>query len=140
MNLPPDQTSGAGSDSSGWALADLAGRIMLTHRLAPEHLMAAIGLTREQAVTLIAEGRLSMQLDGVQQQRLRLFVNILQRLEWRLNHDSGAIRHALDLPLAVLDGKAPAQLFSGSIDDLRAVRLSVDSVAAPKVKWYRIGH
>lgn len=113
---------------------------MLTHRLAPEHLMAVMDLTHEQAVALIAEGRLSVQLDCEQQQRLRLFVNILHRLEWRLNHDSGAIRHAIDLPLAVLDGKAPAQLFSGSIDDLRAVRLSIDSVEAPKVKWYRIGH
>lgn len=140
MNLPPDQTSGAVSDPLGWALADLAGRIMLTHRLAPEHLMAVIDLTHEQAIALITEGRLSVQLDCVQQQRLRLFVNILQRLEWRLAHDSGAIRHAIDLPLAVLNGKAPAQLFGGSIDDLRAVRLSIDSVEAPKVKWYRIGH
>ncbi|GAA3268774.1 hypothetical protein [Sphingomonas yabuuchiae] len=121
-------------------MADLAGRIMLTHRLVPEHLMAVIDLTHEQAVALIAEGRLSVQLDCEQQQRLRLFVNILHRLEWRLNHDSDAIRHALDLPLAVLDNKAPAQLFCGSIDDLRAVRLSIDSVEAPKVKWYRTGH
>ncbi|MGN5376090.1 hypothetical protein [Sphingomonas hankookensis] len=44
-------------------MADLAGRIMLTHRLAPEHLMAVIDLTHEQAVALITEGRLSMQLD-----------------------------------------------------------------------------
>ncbi len=128
-------------DSKGDAdLIDLAGRIMLTHAIDPRHAMCVLGIDRPEAEDLIHAGRLWAPLGVVREGRLRLLVNILMRLEHRLHHDSGAIRHALDAPLDTLGGAAPADLLGGSLEDLRRVRGAIDAVEAPKIKWWRIGH
>ncbi len=86
-------------DRDGAALVDQAGRIMLTHGIDPNHAMRLLDIDRTEAEDMIHLGRLWSPVDTARAERLRLFINILMRLEWRLNHDSRAIRHALDLPL-----------------------------------------
>lgn len=127
-------------DGDGAALVDLAGRIMLTHGIDPDHAVRLLGIASGEAEDMIQLGRLWSPLDTARVERLRLFINILMRLEWRLNHDSRAIRHALDLPLDALGGAAPADRFGGSLEDLRELRGAIDSVAAPTIKWWRVGH
>jgi len=127
-------------DRDGAALVDQAGRIMLTHGIDPSHAMHLLDIDRTEAEDMIHLGRLWSPVDTARAERLRLFINILMRLEWRLNHDSRAIRHALDLPLDALDGAAPADRFGGSLEDLRELRGAIDSVAAPTIKWWRVGH
>lgn len=127
-------------DDAGAPLVDQAGRIMLTHRIDPGHAVRLLGIARAEAKDMIHLGRLWSPLDTARVERLRLFINILMRLEWRLNHDSRAIRHALDLPLDALGGASPAERFGGSLDDLRELRGAIDSVAAPTIKWWRVGH
>lgn len=127
-------------DEAGAALVDQAGRIMLTHRIDPGHAMRLLDIDRTEAEDMIHLGRLWSPVDTARAERLRLFINILMRLEWRLNHDSRAIRHALDLPLDALGGAAPADRFGGSLEDLRELRGAIDSVAAPTIKWWRVGH
>lgn len=127
-------------DRDGAALVDQAGRIMLTHGIDPSHAVRLLGIASGEAEDMIQLGRLWSPLDTARVERLRLFINILMRLEWRLNHDSRAIRHALDLPLDALGGAAPAERFGGSLEDLRELRVAIDSVAAPTIKWWRVGH
>lgn len=127
-------------DEAGAALVDQAGRIMLTHRIDPGHAMRLLDIDRAEAEGMIHLGRLWSSVDTARLERLRLFINILMRLEWRLNHDSRAIRHALDLPLDVLGGASPAERFGGSLEDLRELRGAIDSVVAPTIKWWRVGH
>ncbi len=91
----------------------------------------------------VKRGILRLQLpshDGIQHDRVRLFANILQRLEWRLRHDASAIRRAFDLPLDTLSGRTPTGMLGGSLDDLRRLRAAIDTIEAPAVKWYRVGH
>lgn len=121
-------------------LIDLAGRLMLTHAIGLEHAMCLLGIDRAEAEGLVRVGRLRAPLDEFKHDRLRLFVNILLRLEWRLHHDSRAIRLALETPIDALNGAAPADLFGGSLDDLRSLRGAVETIEAPKVKWWRVGH
>lgn len=127
-------------DEHGTALVDLAGRIMLTHGIDPGHAMHLLDIDRAEAEDMIQLGRLWSLVDTARVERLRLFINILMRLEWRLNHDSRAIRHALDLPLDALGGAAPADRLGGSLEDLRELRGAIDSVVAPTIKWWRVGH
>lgn len=127
-------------DRDGAALVDQAGRIMLTHGIDPNHAMRLLDIDRTEAEDMIHLGRLWSPVDTARAERLRLFINILMRLEWRLNHDSRAIRHALDLPLDTLSGAAPADRLGGSLEDLRELRGAIDSVAAPTIKWWRVGH
>ncbi|WP_112381373.1 hypothetical protein [Sphingomonas carotinifaciens] len=127
-------------DEAGAALVDLAGRIMLTHGIDPDHAVRLLDIDRTEAEDMIQLGRLWSPLDTASVERLRLFINVLMRLEWRLNHDSRAIRHALDLPLDALGGASPADRFGGSLEDLRELRGAIDSVAAPTIKWWRVGH
>ncbi|HEU4959995.1 MAG TPA: hypothetical protein VFT56_06265 [Sphingomonas sp.] len=121
-------------------MVDLCGRIMLTHHIKPEHAMRVLRIDRDNAVDMIAQGCTTTRLDEAAQERLRLFVNILHRLEHRLRHDGAAIRIALETPLDALEGKAPAELLGGDIAALHAVRKAIDEIQAPKVKWFRIGH
>ena len=127
-------------DDAGAALVDQAGRIMLTHRIDPGHAMRLLDIDRAEGEDMIHLGRLWSPVDTARAERLLLFINILMRLEWRLNHDSRAIRHALDLPLDTLGGAAPADRLGGSLEDLRELRGAIDSVAAPTIKWWRVGH
>lgn len=135
MNYPTDHAPDADA-----ALIDLAGRFMLTHAIAPEHAMRALRIDRDEALALVAEGRLTRPLDADRRERLLLFVNVLQRLEWRLRHESAAVRHALEAPLDALGGASIGQTLDGSLDELRALRRAVDLVEAPKVRWWRVGH
>jgi len=121
-------------------LVDLAGRIMLTHGLDCRHAMRLLAIDRSEAEDLIQFGRLWSPLGIVRHERLRLFVNILMRLEWRLQHDSRAIRNALDRPLDALSGSTPADLLGGRLEDLRKLRSAIATVDAPTVKWWRVGH
>lgn len=82
-------------DEAGAALVDLAGRIMLTHGIDPGHAMRLLDIDRAEAEDMVHVGRLWSPVDTARVERLRLFINILMGLEWRLNHDSRAIRHAL---------------------------------------------
>ncbi len=127
------------AENPGGALLDLIGRIMMTHRLSPDLLVAALGVSPADAAALIDHGRLPSH-GGIQHDRVRLFANILQRLEWRLRHDASAIRRAFDLPLDTLSGRTPAGMLAGSLDDLRRLRTAIDTIEAPAVKWYRVGH
>ncbi len=131
--------TGTGPDYAA-ALVDLAGRIMLTHGVDPEHAMRLLAIDRAEAEDMIRLGRLWSPLGIVRHERLKLFVNILTRLEWRLQHDSRAIRHALDRPLDALGGSAPTDLLGGSLEDLRTLRSAIATVEAPTVKWWRVGH
>ncbi|MDQ1232262.1 hypothetical protein [Sphingomonas sp. SORGH_AS_0879] len=127
-------------DGDSAALVDLAGRIMLTHGINPGYAMRLLDIDRAEAEDMVHLGRLRSPTDTARVERLRLFINILMRLEWRLNHDSRAIRHVLDLPLDALGGASPADRFGGSLDDLRELRGAIDNVAAPAIKWWRVGH
>ncbi|MWC42589.1 hypothetical protein SAMN05216557_101584 [Sphingomonas carotinifaciens] len=127
-------------DEAHAALVDLAGRIMLTHDIDSDHAMRLLSIDRAEAEDMIHLGRLWSPVGVVRAERLRLFINILIRLEWRLNHDSRAIRHAMNLPLDALGGAAPADRFGGSLEDLRELRSAIDTVAAPTIKWWRVGH
>lgn len=126
-------------DDPGWMLLDLTGRIMMTHRLRPDLLVAALGVAPADAAALIDLGRLPS-LVHAEHDRIRLFANILQRLEWRLRHDENAIRRVFEQPLDSLGGRTPAGMLGGSLDDLRQLRSAIDTVEAPAVKWYRVGH
>ncbi|MBB3879137.1 hypothetical protein [Sphingomonas pseudosanguinis] len=127
-------------DEAHAALVDLAGRIMLTHGIDPDHAMRLLSIDRAEAEDMIHLGRLWSPVGVVRAERLRLFINILIRLEWRLNHDSRAIRHAMNLPLDALGGAAPADRLDGSLEDLRELRSAIATVAAPTIKWWRVGH
>ena len=127
------------ADDPGWLLLDLIGRIMMTHRLSPDLLVTTLGVAPADAVALIDHGRLPSP-DHAEHDRVRLFANILQRLEWRLRHDGSAIRRVFEQPLDLLGGRTPAQMLGGSLDDLRQLRSAIDTVEAPAVKWYRVGH
>lgn len=127
-------------DEDHAVLVDLAGRIMLTHGIDPDHAIPLLGIDRAEAEDMIHLGRLWSPVGVVRAERLRLFINILIRMEWRLNHDSRAIRHALNLPLDALGGAAPADRLGGSLEDLRELRSAIDTVAAPTIKWWRVGH
>ena len=141
MGGPPGELPLTGTwDRDRAALVDLASRIILTHGIDPSHAMRLLGIDRAEAQDMVHVGRLWSSVDTARAERLRLFINILMRLEWRLNHDSRAIRHALDLPLDALGGASPADRFGGSLEDLRELRGAIDSVAAPTIKWWRVGH
>ena len=129
-------------DEGHAVLVDLAGRIMLTHGIDPVHAMRLLSIDRAEAKDMIHLGRLWSPVGVVRAERLWLwlFINILIRLEWRLNHDSRAIRHALNLQLDALGGAAPADRLGGSLEDLRELRSAIDTVAAPTIKWWRVGH
>ncbi len=121
-------------DEAGAALVDLAGRIMLTHGIDP---VMPRGCSASRVPKRRHDPARSAVVASGYRSRgaARLFINILMRLEWRLNHDSRAIRHALDLPLDTLGGAAPADRLGGSLEDLRELRGAIDSVAAPTIKW-----
>ncbi|RIA37085.1 hypothetical protein DFR49_2960 [Hephaestia caeni] len=121
-------------------MIDLAGRIMLTHRLAPELAMRALRIERSDAERMIVEGRLSRPLEPTVGERLRLFVNILTRLEHRLRHDSAAIRRAFETPLDALERRSPTDMLNGDAAALFAVRQAIDHIDTPKEKWWRVGH
>lgn len=133
-----DQAAGAPNETT--RLLDLAGRIMLTHCIDPDCAARSLQIDHDDAAELINSGRIQRSLKAVEHERLLLFVNALQRLEWRLKHDSGAIRLALEAPLSALDGASIGRLLSGSLDDLRRLRRAIDTVEVPQAKWYRVGH
>lgn len=124
----------------GTELLDLAGRIMLTHQIAPAHLQKVIGGDLATAKAVIERGPTGHPPDKAATERLALFVNVLLRLEGRLLGNGPAIRRALDVPLPVLGNRAPAALFDGSVDDLRAVRMAIDTIEVPQERWFRVGH
>ena len=121
-------------------LLDLCGRIMLTHALDPDLACRALGITDNDARFMIAGEPPTFTLEADQAVRLPLFANILVRLEVRFRHDGDAMRAALCLPLAALDGAAPADLLGGGVKALLDIRASIDSMAVPTVRWWRIGH
>jgi len=121
-------------------MIDLAGRVMLTHRLDPELAMRVLRIERGDAERMIVEGRLSRPLYPTAGERLRLFVNILTRLEHRLRHDSAAMRRALETPLDALEGRSPADMLNGDTATLFAVRKAIDHIDTPNEKWWRVGH
>lgn len=138
MSSNPDPCApGSGADPM-WPL-DLIGRIMMTHRLPSDYLVVALGMPSGDAVALIDQGRLP-HIDGAQTERLRLFANILQRLEHRLGHDGAAIRRAFECPLGALSGRTPAEMLGGTTDDLWRLRAAIDTIETPGTKWYRVGH
>ncbi len=113
---------------------------MLSHRIDAGHLAALLCIKRCHAEQIIHARRCRPSLGAADRTRLRMFANILIRLEWRFQHDSAAIRRALETPIGVLDVVAPADLFGGSLEDLLAVRRAIDAIETPKVKWWRVGH
>lgn len=121
-------------------LLDLCGRIMFTHALDPDLACRALGITDSDARSLIAGERPTFTLGADQSACLPFFANILVRLELRFRHDGDAMRAAFSLPLPALNGAAPADLLSGGIKALRDIRASIDGMAAPTVRWWRIGH
>ena len=121
-------------------LLDLCGRIMFTHALDPDLACRALGITDNDARSMIAGERPTFPLGVDQAACLPLFANILVRLELRFRHDGDAMRSALSLPLAALNGATPADLLSGGIKALRDIRASIDGMAVPTVRWWRIGH
>lgn len=121
-------------------LLDLAGRIMLTHRIAPEHLHKVIGGDLADAEEIVENGRFERQLDSDTTGLLALFVNVLLRLEWRLRGDGCAIRRAVETPIDELHGKAPADLFGSGPDDLLVLRRAIEMIEAPRERWFRVGH
>jgi len=130
--MPPDQDIAF--------LLDLCGRIMFTHALDPNLACRALGITDNDARSMIAGERSGFTLGADQAACLPLFANILVRLELRFRHDGNAMRAALSQPLATLDGAVPADLLSGGLAALRDIRASIDGMAAPTVRWWRIGH
>lgn len=122
------------------ALIDLAGRLMLTHAIAPEHAMRVLGLSRAEVVGMIDTGLLTCPFTAEQGERLQLFVNLLLRLEWRFGHDGRAIRRALETPLDALGGSSLGDNLDGDLAKLRLLRRLVDEVEAPRVRWWRVGH
>lgn len=121
-------------------LIDLAGRIMWTHAIDPQHVVCVLGITTPEAEEMVRAGRLAEPLGVDRHEQLLLFVNILARLEHRLRHDSRAIRDALEMPLDILGGETIADRLSGSLDDLRALRHAVEALQVVKEKWWRVGH
>lgn len=124
--------------ATAWLL-DLIGRIMMTHRLPPDYLVVALGMSSGDAVALVNDGRLPY-IDGAQTERMRLIANIFQRLEHRLGHDDVAIRRAFESPLGPLSGRTPAEMLGGTTEDLGRLRAAIDTIEAPRTKWYRVGH
>lgn len=122
------------------ALADLGGRIMLTHRLDPALAAKAIGIDAKFAEDIIPHGTLSEPLTEDHHVRLELFVNILVRQEVRLAHDSKAIRQAWVTPLAYLDHQAPGDIVGDGVPALRRIRGAVEHMSAPRVRLWRVGH
>lgn len=121
MASPIDPTDSSFEDDPGWLL-DLIGRIMMTHRLPPDYLVATLGMRRDDATALIDHDRQPRGNAAVQADRVRLFANILQRLEHLLGHDGPAIRRAFECPLDELSGRVPAEMLGGTIDDLWRLR------------------
>jgi hypothetical protein len=64
---------------------------------------------------------------------IRIFTNILMRLELRFRHDGAVMWAALTLPLAVLDRAAPADRLGDDVEALRIIRASIDGMAAPAI-------
>lgn len=121
-------------------LIDLAARILWTHAIGPQHVECVLKITRSEAEELIRIGRLAEPLGAARYERLLLFVNLLERLEHRLRHDSRAIRDALEAPLDALGGSALADRLRGSLDELRGLRHAIEAIPTPKERWFRIGH
>lgn len=118
--------------------ADEVGRIMLAHGLV---LVARLlGIEDAEAIAMIRSGHSPVDLGRPQHERLRLFINILVRMECRFDHDSQAIRHALCGPLDHLGGRTPTELLAGNLSDLRALRHATDHMRGPKVRWWRVDH
>lgn len=138
MSLNANPCAPGSGTNPAWLL-DLIGRIMMTHRLPWDYLVVALGTAPGDAVALIDHGCLP-HIDHGQTERLRLFANILQRIEHGLGHDGAAIRRAFECPLCVLSGLTPAKMLGGTIEDLWRLRAAIDTIEAPRTKWYRVGH
>lgn len=121
-------------------LLDLAGRIMLTHRIAPDHLQRVIGGDVAEARAVVEAGQMNRRLNAETVEKLVLFVNVLLGLERRLHGEPRAIRRAIETPIDALRGRTPAELFGGELDDLRALRRAIETIEAPKERWFRVGH
>ena len=124
--------------SHSWQL-DLAGRIMHCHQIEPHYACIALNVSAQEAAALVDCGVISKGFDDHDRERLDRFLNFLIRVEWKLKI-SAEIRRALELPLASLDDKSPAQIFSGSDEEMRRLRDAVDTMSVPKTKWWRVGH
>lgn len=121
-------------------LADLVGRLLLTHRLDPDLATRAVGIGRDVVEEMIATGRIGALLDEAQIVRLRLLASILVRLEVRFRGDGKRIRAALHMPLDHLGGASIADRMGDSIEGLRAIRSATESLEEPKVRTWRIDH
>ena len=121
-------------------LADLVGRLLLTHRLDPDLTMRGIGIERGVAEEMVETGRIQVALEADQVERLRLFASILVRLEVRFGGDGKRIRVALEMPLDPLGGASIADRIGGGIDGLRAIRVAIESLEGPKVRTWRVDH
>ena len=121
-------------------LADLVGRLLLTHRLDPDLAMRAVGIEGDVAEEMIATGRISLPLDETQVARLRLLASILVRLEVRFQGDGKRVRAALDMPLDPLGGATIADRIGDGINALRAIRAIIESLEGPKVRAWRVDH
>lgn len=126
----------ASNDCAHAWLLGLLGRLVYSHRLDPGLVASALHVATGDVVAL-AEGR---QVTLGPSPRLPLVVNILVRVELKLRGDSRAIRRALLAPLDTLGGRCPAEAMTGSLDDLRRVRLAIDHLSAPTERWWRVGH
>lgn len=118
---------------------DLVGRIMLVHQIEPHHASSALEITIGEAISLTEHGIVPTEFSDTQKARLQRFLNFLIRIEWKLQNNA-EIRRAIELPLACLGDRSPAEILSGSEEDLRLLRGSVDQMEVPKTKWWRIGH
>lgn len=117
-------------------LADLLGRLIYTYQLDETMIAAALHATAAEVITLAAGHGTSL----AQSPRLPLVVNVIVRLELRLQGDARAIRDALVTPMAALDGRSPAEAMAGPLDQLRRVRGAIDAIATPPERWWRVGH
>lgn len=121
-------------------LADLVGRLLLTHRLDPDLAARGIGVERGVVVELMDTGRIAVALDADQAMRLQLLANILIRLEVRFFGDSKRMRSALKTPCDLLDGMGVADRIGDGIGALRVIRAAVENLEGPQSKTWRVDH
>lgn len=90
---------------------------MHSHWIEPHYACIALNISAEVAAALVHRGVIPRGFDDRNRERLERFVNFLIRVEWKLKVSAG-IRRALELPLASLGNRSPAQAFAGSEEDM----------------------
>lgn len=121
-------------------LADLVGRLLLTHQLDPDLAARGIGVDRSAVVELMDTGRIAVALDADLAMRLQLLANILTRLEVKFLGDSKRIRAAIETSCELLEGASISDRIGDGIGTLRVIRVAIENLEGPRSKTWRVDH